>query len=79
MGLFVFTLFPNESDEAADYTVASNYRLAQSGCFRHGISYVERLAQETGFSVVELQRTVHEHDQDGIPISGVVAVLQVTR
>lgn len=82
-GLFVLTLFPHEADALrpdvggnADYAVASNYRLAQSGCFRHSISYVERLAAETGFCVVELEKTIHEHDQDGNPVSGILAVLR---
>jgi len=78
-GLFVFTLFPHEADDAVDYAVASNYRLAQSGCFGHTLSYVERLARATGFSVVELRNEVHELDQDGHPVSGILALLRVTR
>ena len=81
-GLFVFTLFADEaepSDAAGDtsYAVAAHDRLAQSGCFRHSLSYVERLAVEAGFSVLELKKTVHEHDQDGNPVSGILAVLRV--
>jgi predicted TPR repeat methyltransferase len=83
-GLFVFTLFPYEaesSDVAGEvgYAVAAQDRLAQSGCFRHKPSYVERLAALAGFSVLELKTTIHEHDQDGNPVSAILAVLRVTK
>ena len=74
-GLFVFTLFPHEAGAATDYAVAASTRLAQSGCFRHSTAYVQRLAAETGFSVVELEETVHEHDQDEQPVAGLLVVL----
>jgi predicted TPR repeat methyltransferase len=74
-GLFIFTLFPNDADET-DFAVADSDRLAQSGCFRHGKGYVERLAAETGFSVVALTEVVHEHDLDGRPVPGLLAVLR---
>ena len=77
-GLFVFTFFPHEAD-AGDYGVASSVRLAQSGCFSHSLSYVERMAAEAGFSVLELQKAVQEHDQDGKPVAGILAVLRVRR
>jgi predicted TPR repeat methyltransferase len=77
-GLFVFTLFLDESS-SADYGVASLDRLAESGCFRHGLPYVERLAAESGFSMLELGKVVHEHDQNGNPVSGILAVLRVMR
>jgi predicted TPR repeat methyltransferase len=77
-GLFVFTLFLDEPS-SADYAVAANDRLAESGCFRHGLQYVERLAAETGFSVLELQKAIHEHDQNGNPVSGILAVLRANR
>lgn len=73
-GLLLFTLFLSESD--ADFTVAANARLAQSGCFSHSPAYVERLAAQCGFSVKLLNQAVHEHDQDGKPVAGLVAVLQ---
>lgn len=72
-GLFVFTLFPGQD---ADFAAASSDRLAQSGCFAHSPGYVERLAAETGFSVRLLEPVVHEHDQDGNPVSGLLAMLQ---
>ena len=75
-GLFVFTLFAHESGAGTDYAVASSTRLAQSGCFRHSIAYVQRLSAETGFSVAELEETVHEHDQAGGPLAGLLAVLR---
>jgi predicted TPR repeat methyltransferase len=73
-GLFVFTLFPHEAD--ADYAVASNYRLAQSGCFGHSAAYVKRLAEQTGFTVLELEKVIHEHDPDNTPVTGLLIVLR---
>jgi predicted TPR repeat methyltransferase len=73
--LFVFTLFLNETG-GTDFAVASSDRLAQSGCFSHTPGYVERLAGENGFAVRLLDRVVHEHDQDGNPVFGLLAVLQ---
>jgi predicted TPR repeat methyltransferase len=74
-GLFVFTLFPNEAD-GAGFAVAASDRLAQSGCFRHGAGYVERLAADNGFAVAALRTVLHEHDQDGNPVPGLLAVLR---
>src|SRR5262249_45011833 len=73
-GLFVFTLFSNEED-GADFAIASTDKLAQSGCFRHSMAYVEGLA-ESGFSVLELKKVLHEYDQDGNPIPGLLGVLR---
>ena len=75
-GLFVFTLFPHEAGAGTDYAVASSTRLAQSGCFRHSADYVTRLAPQMGFSMLELERIVHEHDQDDQPVAGLLAVLK---
>lgn len=72
-GLFVFTLFPNEE---GDFAVASNDRLAQSGCYTHSAAYVERLAAESGFLTQMLKKAVHEYDQDGNPIPGILVVLR---
>jgi predicted TPR repeat methyltransferase len=72
-GLFVFTLF--SAAAGIDHAVAATTRLAQSGCFRHSAAYVERLASDTGFSVLELESVIHEHDQDGKPVAGLLAVL----
>ncbi|MEO8301598.1 MAG: tetratricopeptide repeat protein, partial [Rhizomicrobium sp.] len=66
-GLFVFTLF---SQDDADFAVAASSKLAQSGCYRHSAAYVERLAPDCGFSVVAVERVIHEHDQDGNPVPG---------
>lgn len=73
-GLFIFTLFSHEED--ADFSVAASDRLAQSGCYSHSAGYVERLAMECGFSVRTLEKVVHEHDLDGNPVPGLLAVLQ---
>ena len=75
-GLFVFTLFPHEAGAGTDYAIAASTPLAQSGCFRHSTAYVQRLAAETGFSVAELDGIVHEHDQAGNPVAGLLAVLR---
>jgi len=74
-GLFVFTVFPHE-DGKSDYAVAANHALARSGCFGHSAAYVERLARENGFSVIGMETRVHEHDQDGNPVTGLLAVLR---
>jgi len=75
-GLFVLTLFPDETDEGTGYAVAASYRLAQSGCFRHSVPYLRLLAAETGFAVLELEKTIHEHDQNDKPVAGLLAVLR---
>ena len=80
-GLFVFTLFYHEdgashSDTEVDYAVASHHRLARSGCFKHSASYVERLARQAEFCVLELEKIIHEQDQDSNPVAGILAVLQ---
>lgn len=72
-GLFIFTLF---AGEAEDFTAAANQRLAQSGCYTHRAAYIEHLAPRCGFSVLELKQVVHEQDQDGNPVPGLVAVLR---
>jgi predicted TPR repeat methyltransferase len=74
-GLFVFTLFSNETSEV-DFAVAASDKLAQSGCYTHSAGYVERLAPECGFSVQILKKAVHEHDQNGDPVAGLVVVLR---
>jgi predicted TPR repeat methyltransferase len=73
-GLFIFTLFSHEGEP--DFAVAGSDRLAQSGCYSHSAGYVERLAAESGFSVLQLEKVVHEHDQDGNPVPGLVVVLR---
>jgi len=74
-GLFVFTLFPNESDDS-DFAVSANDKLAQNGCFRHSTGYVGRLAGETGFSVPMLKTVIHEHNRDGSATNGLLVVLR---
>jgi predicted TPR repeat methyltransferase len=73
-GLFVFTLFANEA--GTDFAVAANDKLAQSGCYTHSANYVERLAPESGFSVQALKKVIHEHDQKGNHIPGLLVVLR---
>lgn len=73
-GLFVFTVFPHEG--SGEHAAAASARLAQSGCYQHSASYLEQLAAETGFVALEMQKTVHEHDQAGNPVAGILAVLR---
>ena len=74
-GLFIFTLFANDGDNP-DFAVAVSDRLAESGCYTHSATYIARLAPEYGFSVQVLKQVVHEHDQDGNPVAGLLAVLR---
>lgn len=74
-GLFVFTLFAGQNG-GADFSVAAQKRLAESGCFQHNKAYVERLAGENGFSVTALKEVLHEYDQDGNPVAGLLVVLR---
>jgi predicted TPR repeat methyltransferase len=74
-GMFIFTLFWHE--DGPDFAVAASDRLAQSGCYSHSAGYIERLAPESGFSVQALEKVVHEHDQDGNPVPGLLVVLQL--
>jgi len=78
-GLFIFTVFPHDDADGAAYAVAASTGLAQSGCFRHSIPYLERLAANNGFAVLDLEKTIHEHDQAGHPVSGLLAVLRRIR
>jgi predicted TPR repeat methyltransferase len=75
-GLLVFTLFCAKAEAEASYAVAASTGLAQSGCFEHSPLYVDRLARETGFNVLQLEKIVHEHDQDGNPVAGLLVVLR---
>ena len=72
-GLFIFTLFVGEAE---DFAAAASDRLAQSGCYAHSAGYIERLAPQSGFSVAELKQVVHELDQDGNPVPGLLVVLR---
>jgi predicted TPR repeat methyltransferase len=74
-GLFVFTLFSSEA-ETVDFTAASQFDLARHGCYGHGAGYVERLAKDTRFTTQLLEKVVHEHDLNGQPVAGILAVLR---
>lgn len=74
-GLFVFTLFFSETDDV-DFAPAASFDLARHGCYRHTAGYVQRLARETRFAVDMLEKAVHEHDLNGQPVPGLVAVLR---
>jgi len=72
-GLFVFTLFPNEDEDAAAPDSMDSF--AEAGCFRHGRNYVARLAQATGFAVEALELGIHEYFE-GTPKMGLVGALR---
>lgn len=73
-GVFVFTLFSLAGDE--NFAVSANYGLAQSGCFAHSDNYVRQLARDCGLAVEALKDVIHEHDADGNPVPGLLAVLR---
>lgn len=74
-GLFAFTLFPNDADER-NFAVAPLGGLAEGGCYVHHPEYVARLASDTGYSVVSLEREVHEHDNRGKPVYALIVALR---
>jgi tetratricopeptide (TPR) repeat protein len=73
-GLFVFTVLPNE--DGSDFTVAPLGGLAEGGCYLHSRDYLKRLAVETGFSVALLETDVHEYDNKGAPVAGLIVALR---
>jgi tetratricopeptide (TPR) repeat protein len=76
-GLFVFTLFPNDDELGArEVAVAPLGGLGEGGCYIHSRSYVRRIAEETGFSIVLMETDVHEHDQRGRPVQGLIVALR---
>jgi len=74
-GLFIFTLFPNEQDDNS-VSVGSAEGLAQGGCYMHGRRYVARVAADTRFEVEVLKDAVHEYNQRGEPMAGLVVALR---
>jgi predicted TPR repeat methyltransferase len=75
-GLFVFTLFPNDSGHNnQEVAVHPNSSLATAGCFAHSSSYVSRLAEAAGFSVEVLEQRIHEYHKT-VPIMGLVVALR---
>lgn len=61
-GVFVFTLFPLE-DGQGDVAVGDFNGHAQGAIFRHGRSYIRRIAADGGFLVEILEDRVHERAQ----------------
>lgn len=75
-GLFVFTVFQNDSDQdGKEVVVVQLDGLARSGCFAHGRDYVIRLAETAKFAVEMLNTEIHEYS-NGVPIMCLVAVLR---
>jgi predicted TPR repeat methyltransferase len=74
-GLFVFSVFSNETDDR-EFAVNAIKSLAQYGCFRHSAGYIERLAKECGFSVAMLKTIVHERYPKLGEVPGLLVVLQ---
>lgn len=73
-GLFVFTLFPNESD-AGGFAVAQSQGMIEGGCYMHGRDYVCKIACANGFVVEEVATDVHEYHK-GMPVNGLVVALR---
>jgi predicted TPR repeat methyltransferase len=72
-GSLVFTVFPNERDDA--FSVAPLDGLGQGGCFAHGRGYVAHTAIASGFGVETIESAVHEY-KNGLPTAGLVVVLR---
>ena len=76
-GWFVFTLFPNDDEQRGqEVSVGPLGGLGEGGCYVHGRDYVCRLAKKTGFSVALMETGVHEYDNRGRPIQGLIAGLR---
>lgn len=74
-GLFVFTLFPDET-ASQDFAVAQDFELAKGGCYMHSRSYVIRQAAAAGFGVEMLATEIHEQDRGGAPVPALIVVLR---
>jgi predicted TPR repeat methyltransferase len=72
-GAFVFTVFPNERDDA--FSVAPLEGLGQGGCFVHGRGYIAATAAAHGFGVETIESAVHEY-KNGLPTTGLVVMLR---
>ena len=76
-GLFVFTVFANDSGHNnQEVVVHQNSSLAMGGCYAHSPSYVSREAEAAGFLVGMLVHRIHEYDKKMIPIMGLVVALR---
>lgn len=76
-GLFVFTVFPNDREqETGGVAVAPLGGLGEGGCFVHGRDYLSRAAAATGFSVALMEPGVHECDNQGAPVTGLIVALR---
>jgi predicted TPR repeat methyltransferase len=72
-GLFILTLFPNESDDEVSVFASDGW--IQGGCFKHGRNYVRRVAETTGFRVEAIETAVHEYLRQS-PVMGLVVALR---
>jgi len=76
-GLFIFTLFANDSGHNnQEVVVHQNSSLATGGCYAHSSNYVTRLAEATGFFIDILEHRTHEYDKKIVPIVGLVVALR---
>jgi len=73
-GLFIFTVFPNDQSPN-EFAVSAFAGGAASGLYEHGKHYIERTAAASGFSVIQMTRGTHEH-QNGKPRDGLVVALR---
>jgi len=76
-GLFVFTVFANDSGHNnQEVVVHQNSSLAMGGCYAHSPGYVSREAEAAGFLVGMLEHRIHEYHKKMIPIMGLVVALR---
>ena len=74
-GLFIFTLFHDETDEDGMAVGSFALGMVQTGSYVHGRSYVTRAAQAEGFEVALLDREIHDY-HDGQPRMGLIVGLR---
>lgn len=77
-GLFVFTVFQNDSEQDGQGVIVSQLDgLAKSGCYAHSKNHIISSAESAGFVVEMLNTEIHEYRQDnGLPIMCFVVVLR---
>ena len=76
-GLFIFTLFPNDSEgNSPEVVAAQDTELANGGCYAHSPAYVRRLAEATGFVVEALDSEIHEYNRKGIAVMAIAVALR---
>ena len=73
-GWFLFTLFPNDDTNGADFAVDTFQGSVLEGCFIHRPDYVTALADRSGFTTLTMERVNHEHRPDRVRPTLVLAL-----